>query len=48
MQESVPAQWVVRVVQRGIRQGKIEVSIEVIIQIVLVDQARYKLRREGE
>lgn len=48
MQESIPAQGVVRVVQRGISQGKIEVSIEVTIQIVLVDQARNKLRREGE
>lgn len=46
--ESKPALGVVRVVCRGVGQGKIDVSFEVIIKLVLVEQARQKLGREGE
>lgn len=37
---SVPAQGVLSVVKRGISQGKIDISIQLIIKLVLVEQAR--------
>lgn len=40
MRESIPAQGVVCVVQRGIGQGKIDISNEVIIELVLEELAR--------
>lgn len=40
MRESVPAQGVVGVVQRGVGQAKIDISFEVMIELVLVEQVR--------
>lgn len=37
---SVPAHGVVSVVTRGVSQGEVDVSIEIIIELVLVEQAR--------
>lgn len=48
MRESTPAQGVVRVVERGVSQGEIDVSIHVTIELVLVEQARQKLGGEGD
>lgn len=38
--ESVPAHGVLSVVQWGVRQGEVDVSIEIVIELVLVEQAR--------
>lgn len=40
MWERVPALGVVCVVGRGVGQGKIDISMEVIIELVLVEEAR--------
>lgn len=38
--ERVPAHGVLSVVQWGVRQGEVDVSIEIVIELVLVEQAR--------
>ena len=45
--DGVPAHGVLSVVKWGVSQGEVDVSVEIIIELVLVEQARQKVRCEG-
>lgn len=41
--DRVPAHGVLGVVQRGVRQGEVDVSVEIVVILVLVEQARQEI-----